>query len=103
MENKKQNIASASDIKKDNITMPLNLFKERKLSMLETIVLFLKNKGLPNKDIAKFLNRDQKTISCVLCRIKSKSSKNTQKQKPKVSSHLAKNQIKETKKFKPRL
>lgn len=54
--------------------MPLNLFKERRLSMLETIVLFLKNKGLPNKDIAKFLNRDQKTVSCVLHRVKTKSS-----------------------------
>ncbi len=80
MKDKKQKIASASYTKKDNLTMPLNLFKERKLSMLETIVLFLKNKGLPNKDIAKFLNRSQKTISCVLCRIKNKSSKNTQKQ-----------------------
>jgi DNA-binding NarL/FixJ family response regulator len=50
------------------------MFEDRSLSMLETIVLFLKKKGLKNKNIAAFLNRDPKTISCVVCRIKEKHS-----------------------------
>jgi len=47
--------------------------------MLETIVLFLKNKDFKNKEIAKFLNRNPKTISCVLSRIKKKLPKKIKK------------------------
>ena len=69
---------SVSSINK-SIKIPTDLFKDRNISMLETIVLFLKNKDFQNKDIAKFLNRDPKTISSVLCRIKTKLPKKTKK------------------------
>jgi len=66
-------INKASDSYKDlNLKIPSSLFENRSLSMLETIVLFLKKKGLKNKEIASFLNRDPKTISSVICRIRNK-------------------------------
>ena len=44
--------------------IPLSLFSNRKLGVLEVTVKYLKeNNNLPNSEIAKILNRDERTIS----------------------------------------
>ena len=48
--------------------IPLSIFSDRRFSMLEHVVLFLKKKDYPSKDIAKLLLRKQTTISTVLGR-----------------------------------
>jgi DNA-binding NarL/FixJ family response regulator len=60
------------NLDKNNISIPINIFCNRDLSALENIVNFLKNKGLPNNLISKYLNRDEHTISCVISRINCK-------------------------------
>ncbi|MBU0980319.1 MAG: hypothetical protein KJ709_05910 [Nanoarchaeota archaeon] len=42
--------------------MPAKEFATRRLSILETVVFYLKSTGLSYSDIARFLDRDERTI-----------------------------------------
>ena len=44
------------------ISVPIEIFSERKLSTLESIVYYLNEKGLKNSEIAELLDRDQRNI-----------------------------------------
>ena len=52
--------------------IPITRFRDRKFSVLEHIVSFLKEKEYANKDIALLLNRTQTTVSTVLGRASKK-------------------------------
>lgn len=50
-------------VKESEIEIPLAVFRERKLSVFETIVWFLKhNYNLKLSNIARYLNRDQRNV-----------------------------------------
>lgn len=58
-------------------SIPCHVFKNRKLSVLETIVSHLKTEyHLHNSEIAKLLNKDPRTIWTVLSRVKTKKKEN---------------------------
>lgn len=53
-----------------SITIPISLFKDRGLSVLEHIVFYLKNKGMRYSEIARVLERDPRTVWTVYQRAK---------------------------------
>jgi DNA-binding CsgD family transcriptional regulator len=53
-----------------SLTIPISLFKDRSLSVLEHIVFYLKNKGMKFSEIARALKRDPRTIWTVYQRAK---------------------------------
>ena len=59
-------------IKKTKFYIPLSEFQKPKLSILETIVQYLRNKNLKFTEIAKILDRDPKTIWTLNHRAKKK-------------------------------
>ncbi len=54
------------------IQVPLSIFKDKNLSSLEALVRFLKNLDMNYAEIARLLNRDQRTIWTVYSRAKKK-------------------------------
>ncbi len=55
------------------LDMPLRILQDRNVAVLEAIVEYLKQeKGLKYSEIAKLLNRDQRTIWTVYSRVKKK-------------------------------
>jgi DNA-binding NarL/FixJ family response regulator len=55
-------------ISQENIFIPLTIFSDRSGPSLEALVLHLKGLGLKNKDIARILNRSEKTIWTAISR-----------------------------------
>ena len=45
-----------------SICVPISVFKNRELSLLENLVVFLKEKPLKFSEIARLLHRDQRTV-----------------------------------------
>ena len=63
-------------VKSFAITIPVSIFKNRKLSILEHLVTYLKDEyGMKFSEIAKILKRDQRTIWTVHNRAKKKHAK----------------------------
>ena len=62
-------------LKESEIQIPLSIFKDRKLSVLEALVSFLKEQDLKYSEIASLLNRDQRTVWTVHTRAKKKLGK----------------------------
>ena len=58
------------------ILIPINIFTDRRLSILESLVWFLKNLDMKYSEVARLLNRDQRTIWTVCSRAKDKLGKN---------------------------
>jgi hypothetical protein len=59
------------------IKFPISIIKERKLSVLESIVNYLsKNHNFSSEKISNLLYRDEKTIQTILRRIKIKQNQN---------------------------
>jgi len=56
----------------DEITISIKAFSNRKLSVLEMIVNYLKKKGMRNCEIANMLNKDQRVIGTLYSRVKRK-------------------------------
>ncbi len=73
--NAKKSKKSKFKIKVSEIAVPISLFQDRLLSVLEHIVNFLKNYGLSNHKIALLLKRSDTTISTVLKRVRVKGEK----------------------------
>jgi len=55
-----------------SLTIPISLFKNRRLSVLEHIVFYLKEKSMKFSDIARVLKRDPRTVWTVYNRAKKK-------------------------------
>lgn len=60
---------------KSEIFIPLEIFSDRKLSILENITEYLRDKGLSLKEIAKLVGKDNRTIWTVYNRAKKKRGK----------------------------
>jgi hypothetical protein len=61
---------------KDTNSIPLEILKNRKLGMLESVTVFLKDKKkLTYSQIAKLLNRDDRTIWSSYSKAKNKLNK----------------------------
>jgi hypothetical protein len=59
--------------KTDDINLPINIFQNRKLGMLEAAVVYLKEElSLSNNKIANMLNRDNRTIWATYSKAKKK-------------------------------
>jgi DNA-directed RNA polymerase specialized sigma24 family protein len=52
------------------LTLPINIFKDKKLTIFESIVLYLKEKGMKYSEIGNILNRDQRNIWTTYSRIR---------------------------------
>ncbi len=48
--------------------LPISIFKDRNLTVLESLILHLKEKGAKNKEIAELIERDQRNISTIYSR-----------------------------------
>ncbi len=73
---KKKKETDEANFKLENLAcIPLSIFKNRSLSVLEALVFYLKNLGLSFKDISTLINRDQRTIWTVFTRAKEKRGK----------------------------
>ncbi|MCX6742536.1 MAG: right-handed parallel beta-helix repeat-containing protein [Candidatus Pacearchaeota archaeon] len=60
------------EVKQSKISIPLSIFVNRKLSILESLILYLKEKGFSFKEISKLINRDQRNIWTINSRAKGK-------------------------------
>lgn len=58
-----------------DLTIPLSAFKNSRLSILESLVSFLKESNLTYADIARIIGRDQRTVWTVHARFKNKIEK----------------------------
>ena len=71
--NSKKKLAERFVIKESGISIPISIFKDRKLSVLESIAVYLKDElGLTLHKIATLLNRNDRTIWTVYNRGKKK-------------------------------
>ena len=64
-----------SKITRRKINLPIVIFENRKLTVLEAIVIYLRNQGKKYSEIAKLLNRDQRNVWTVCSRAKNKIGK----------------------------
>jgi DNA-directed RNA polymerase specialized sigma24 family protein len=55
-------------LKKTNILIPVSIFENEKLTILESIVFYLRKKEMKFSEIAKLLNRDQRNIWTIYSR-----------------------------------
>lgn len=77
--NSKSKFAGALDISDNSIIIPLSIFANRKFSILETLVAYLKDEcKLQFKEIAKILNKKYSTVATVYSRFTSKKNSNLQ-------------------------
>ncbi|MFH0869575.1 MAG: hypothetical protein V1866_00780 [archaeon] len=58
-----------------SLTIPLSAFKNSQLSILESLVSFLRESNLTYADIARMIGRDQRTVWTVHARFKNKVEK----------------------------
>ncbi len=73
---RKRKERSEKPTSKDFISIPTSVFQDRELSVLEVLVEFLKEKkGMRYSEIAKLLNRDDRTIWTCYNRAKAKRKK----------------------------
>ncbi|MFA7708209.1 MAG: right-handed parallel beta-helix repeat-containing protein, partial [Candidatus Pacearchaeota archaeon] len=56
----------------DEFFVDINIFSNRKLSILENVIKYLKEKGFRNIEIANLLNKDQRNISTLYSRVQKK-------------------------------
>ena len=57
------------NIKETDIFVPISKFKDKNFTILESLILFLKEKGMKYSEIAKLLERDQRNIWTIYSRI----------------------------------
>ncbi len=59
-------------IKGEKMFVPITVFGDRRLSILENVVKYLGEQGMSNLDIAKMIGKDQRNIGTLKVRIKNK-------------------------------
>ena len=59
-------------VKKTLVFLPTSILRNRKLTTLESIIIYLKEKGMKYSEIARLLDRDQRNIWTIYSRAKSK-------------------------------
>jgi len=61
-------------IKETDISIPLSIFKDRKLTILESIIIYLKEKEMKYSEIAELIDRDQRNIWTIYSKARKKLS-----------------------------
>lgn len=65
---------------KGQLQIPVSIFDDRRLGVLECLVRHLREEvGMKNTEVAKLLNRDDRTIWTVYNRVKQKTAPKVQK------------------------
>ncbi|MCK4552814.1 hypothetical protein KAT80_01275 [Candidatus Pacearchaeota archaeon] len=64
------------EIKKTKIFLPISIFENKKLTILESIITYLKEKEMKYSEIAKLLKRDQRNIWTIYSRAITKKNNN---------------------------
>ena len=59
-------------IKETKMMLSISIFKNRRLTILESVIVYLKEKGLKFSEIAELLERDQRNIWTIYSRVKKK-------------------------------
>ena len=59
-------------VDEQSIKIPINLFSDRRLSILESLVKYLREKEFKNKEIAGLLNQDPRVIGTLYSRVNKK-------------------------------
>jgi DNA-binding NarL/FixJ family response regulator len=54
------------------MAIPTYIFKDRSIAVLEALVAHLKERGMKNSEIARLINRDERTIATVTYRLQQK-------------------------------
>ncbi|MFH1585527.1 MAG: hypothetical protein ABIB79_02050 [archaeon] len=62
-------------IREEGVKVPINIFSDRKLSVLESVVKYLKDQGMNNSDIAKALGKRVSNIGTLRKRVEGKIGK----------------------------
>ena len=62
-------------IKETDIVLPISIFENKYLTILESIIIYLKEKGFKFSEIAELLERDQRNIWTTYAKAKKKCSK----------------------------
>ncbi len=62
---------------KDSLLVPVEAFADRKLSIMEIVVSYLREKGFRNYEIAEMLNKDERVIGTLLSRARRKTEQLT--------------------------
>ena len=52
-------------MRETEIMLPMYILKDRKLTVLEAVITYLKNKGMKYSEIARRLDRDQRNIRTI--------------------------------------
>ena len=64
----------ALEVKESEISIPISILNNRDYTILESTVIYLKEKGLSYAEIAKLLNRDQRNIWTIYAHAMNKSA-----------------------------
>jgi DNA-directed RNA polymerase specialized sigma24 family protein len=72
----KEKQKEALKIKDTEIHIPIEIFKDKKLTILESAIVYLKEKGLKFSEISNVLSRDQRNIWTIHARASKKLNKN---------------------------
>jgi len=64
------------EIEKTLVFLPVSIMRNRKLTILESATVYLKEQGLRYSEIAKLLDRDQRNIWAIYSRIVRKKKRN---------------------------
>jgi transcriptional regulator len=65
------------EIKSTKMSIPLIIFTNRKLGIVESLVLYLREKGFSFKEISELIDRDQRNIWTINSRANKKTPKST--------------------------
>ncbi|MBW6442744.1 hypothetical protein K0A97_03125, partial [Patescibacteria group bacterium] len=71
---KEKQLTSIKKKRDKGFLIPLSIFKNKKLTILESVILYMKQKGLKFIEIAELLERDQRNIWTVYTKAKEKIS-----------------------------
>jgi DNA-binding CsgD family transcriptional regulator len=63
------------EVKETKMFLPLSIFKNRKLTILESIIVYLKEEGMKYNEIAELLGRDQRNIWTIYSKARKKQRK----------------------------
>lgn len=72
---KKMKKTKKKSSKKSKKTVPISIFSEKKLSILESVIIYLKERGMNHAEIASLLKRDQRNIWTLAKRAEEKLKK----------------------------
>ena len=64
-------------INEKKLKVPIEIFSNRNLSILESVVVYLKEKGMKNSQISKVLGKNQNNIWTIYHRSKNKLNSKT--------------------------